>query len=104
MTRLDCSVTGCVHNAENCCCRGSITVDGKTAKDKCGTCCASFDEKTGSGFKNVFKTPEGELRVSCEAENCIYNKNKLCSADHIGIVGGNATEAHQTECSAFKAR
>ena len=91
MTRLDCNVTGCVHNAENCCCRNSITVEGKTAREKCDTCCASFDENKGQMFKNMFKTPESELRVACEAE-------------HIGIAGGNASEAYQTECASFKAR
>lgn len=104
MTRLDCNVTGCMHNAENCCCLSSITVGGKTAEKKCDTCCASYDEKTGGAFTNAFKTPESELRVACEAENCIYNKNKLCVAEHIGITGGNATQARQTECSSFRAR
>ncbi|MBS6519029.1 MAG: DUF1540 domain-containing protein [Clostridium sp.] len=104
MTRLDCNVTGCVHNSENCCCRNSITVEGKAATEKCGTCCASFDENKGQMFKNMFKTPESQLRVACEAENCVYNKDKFCAADHIGITGGNAVEAHQTECSSFKAR
>ena len=35
MTKLDCSVTGCMHNAENCCCKNTILVEGKTAQDKC---------------------------------------------------------------------
>ena len=47
MTKLDCSVTGCMHNAENCCCKNTILVEGKTAQDKCDTCCGSFDEKKG---------------------------------------------------------
>ena len=37
MTKLDCSVTGCMHNAENCCCKNTILVEGKTAQDKCDT-------------------------------------------------------------------
>ena len=104
MTRLDCNVTGCVHNAENCCCRNSITGEGKTAREKCDTCCASFDENKGQMFKNMFKTPESELRVACEAENCVYNKDRFCVAGHIGIAGGNASEPYQTECASFKAR
>ena len=29
MTKLDCSVTGCMHNAENCCCKcDSFYADG----------------------------------------------------------------------------
>ena len=45
MTKLDCSVTGCMHNAENCCCKNTILVEGKTAQDKCDTCCASTRRK-----------------------------------------------------------
>ena len=54
MTKLDCSVTGCMHNAENCCCKNTILVEGKTAQDKCDTCCGSFDEKKGGTFRTVF--------------------------------------------------
>lgn len=69
MTKLDCSVTGCMHNAENCCCKNTILVEGKTAQDKCDTCCGSFDEKKGGTFRNLFKTPESRLEVECEATN-----------------------------------
>lgn len=55
MTKLDCSVTGCMHNAENCCCKNTILVEGKTAQDKCDTCCGSFDEKKGGTFRNLLK-------------------------------------------------
>ena len=79
MTKLDCSVTGCMHNAENCCCKG-------------GT------------FRNLFKTPESRLEVECEATNCVYNTDRRCSAEHIGITGGNATVSMQTECSSFQKR
>ena len=44
MTRLDCNVTNCLHNAENCCCKAAIIVEGEQAKDTCDTCCGSFDE------------------------------------------------------------
>lgn len=104
MTKLDCSVTGCMHNAENCCCKNTILVEGKTAQDKCDTCCGSFDEKKGGTFRNLFKTPESRLEVECEATNCVYNTDRRCSAEHIGIAGGNATVSMQTECSSFQKR
>ena len=43
MTRLDCNVTNCLHNAENCCCKAAIIVEGEQAKDTCDTCCGSFE-------------------------------------------------------------
>ena len=93
MTKLDCSVTGCMHNAE-----------GLSAQDICDTCCGSFDEKKGGTFRNLFKTPESRLEVECEATNCVYNTDRRCSAEHIGITGGNATVSMQTECSSFQKR
>ena len=72
MTKLDCNVTGCLHNSENCCCKNVIVVEGQTAREKCDTCCGSYD--------------------------------RFCEAEHIGITGGDTTEAQGTECSSFKAR
>jgi hypothetical protein len=58
MTKLECSAKNCVHYAEGCCCKSSITVDGAYARCADDTCCASFSENTGGVFKNLFKTPE----------------------------------------------
>ena len=104
MTRLDCNVTNCLHNADHCCCKQSIIVDGSEAKECCDTCCGSFDANREGFFKNVFKTPESRLEVDCEAKNCVYNENYRCVADHIGIIGDGASEAEHTECSAFRER
>lgn len=104
MTKLDCNVTGCVHNSENCCCKSTIVVEGQSAQEKHQTCCGSYDENKGGMFKNVFKTPESKLEVDCEALNCMYNEDRRCVAEHIGISGGEAEEAAQTECSSFRAK
>lgn len=104
MTRLDCNVTGCLHNAENCCCKSAIVVEGLSAKEKCDTNCGSYDENKGGMFRNLFKTPEDRLEVECEATECIYNSDRFCSAEHIGITGGDAREAVQTECASFRMR
>ena len=60
MTKLECSAKNCVHYAEGCCCKSSITVDGAHARCAEDTCCASFSENTGGVFKNLFKTPEAK--------------------------------------------
>ena len=104
MTKLNCNVTSCVHNADDCCCKNSIVVEGQTARDKCDTCCASFDENKGDAFTTLFKTPENRLEVDCEAINCVYNERRRCVAEHIGIGGGKASSAGQTECTSFKAK
>lgn len=104
MTRLKCNVKNCVHNADSCCCKSAITVDGYKAKDTDDTCCASFDESRGGMFTNLFKTPENRLEVSCDAECCSYNEDHCCRAAEIAISGENACQCGQTRCSTFKAR
>ena len=57
MTKLECSVENCVHNADQCCCRGSILVDGHGARDAEGTCCASFVYPFGETEPATAKIP-----------------------------------------------
>lgn len=104
MTILDCNVTSCLHNADNCCCKQAIIVDGSSAKTPYETCCGSFDENKDGAFHNLFKTPESKLEVDCEAVKCVYNEDRHCVAEHIGIAGDGASEASHTECASFKTR
>ena len=50
MTKLDCTVTTCVHNAEKCCCKNTILVEGAQARNCCDTCCGSFEENLRRSF------------------------------------------------------
>lgn len=104
MTKLGCTVTSCIHNADSCCCKQAILVDGREAKEKCQTCCQSFDENKDGSFKNLFKTPELRLEIDCEAVNCVYNESRHCVADKIDITGSGASKAEETECASFVAR
>ena len=104
MTKLDCNVTSCLHNADNCCCKQAIIVDGQDAKDKQETCCGSFDENRDGAFHNLFKTPETRLEVECDAVKCVYNEDRRCAAERIDIAGDGACECGQTRCATFKAR
>lgn len=104
MTELKCSVTSCLHYADDHCCKTAIIVDGQDAGKKCETCCGSFDENKDGAFHNLFKTPENRLEVDCEAVTCVYNEDRHCNAEHIGIAGDGASEASQTECATFKAK
>ena len=102
MTKPDCTVTTCVHNAEKCCCKSGILVEGAQAKNCCDTCCGSFEENRGGLFKNLFKTPESKLEVECDVANCLYNDDHQCRAERITIAGDGAMAVGQTECASFR--
>ena len=83
MTKLDCTVTTCIHNAEKCCCKSGILVEGAQAKNCCDTCCGSFE-------------------VECDVANCLYNDDHQCRAERITIAGDGAMAVGQTECASFR--
>lgn len=105
MPILDCSVKTCYYNKQNQCCLEGIRVDGASATNSEKTACNSFKEKNDkftSGCGCDIK-PETVVHVQCDAEKCIYNENKKCKADHIGISGMGAAHYTETECASFKA-
>ena len=105
MTQLDCNVTSCMHNAENCCCKEKIEVEGTSATKPANTCCGSFDARKGDSYSNAAASDaKKSTDVACEAKNCIYNEDGYCDADHIGIVGAAASTSAQTECKSFRCK
>ena len=69
--------------------RGNIKVEGSEAVHQNETCCGSFVERGEKSCGcNVKEHESKKIDVACEACNCTFNENKKCSADHIGIAGG----------------
>lgn len=99
MTSLGCNVTNCGYNEDRCCCRTEIEVMGSKAEEKDCTCCGSFD--SDCDCRNSVSGPKESLYVHCEAANCIYNEDLVCSADRIDIQGASANNAGQTICASF---
>lgn len=104
MTRLDCSVTNCIYNADYCCGKGDIFVEGKDAKANRDTRCGSFKERKAESAGNSVGNPSKNIEVSCEVCHCRFNENKKCSAEHIGIAGHNASVSGDTECASFESK
>lgn len=103
-TYLDCYVTSCVYNANRCCGKGDIVVDGKEAKANGETACDSFKVRNGNQATNVTYSLSKDIDIVCEATNCRFNDNKNCKAEHISIAGGNAGTSAETECASFDAK
>lgn len=103
-TYLDCYVTSCVYNANRCCGKGDIVVNGKDARESHETICDSFKERKSETPKNSANSLTKNIAIICEATNCRFNENKNCMAEHISIAGGNANSSTETECASFDAR
>lgn len=57
MVTLKCDVRTCTYNKENCCCKGDISVGGKSACDCSQTCCDSFKEAKGDQYLSALEHP-----------------------------------------------
>lgn len=115
--QLSCSAINCVHNMSGLCSANTIHVLGSGAFTSSQTMCNTFAEK---GLKNaianignmnivgeikqVFTKESIEMSpaIKCEAINCLYNSNRICSADHVQIQGLDANGSEGTDCETFR--
>ena len=104
MTKLKCSAKRCMYNAEDCCCKSDIKVEGREAEDTEDTCCGSFQDRGCNCGKNAMDSVNYSVDVKCEAESCIYNEHKQCTASTIGIAGPKACHSEETECASFRSK
>lgn len=115
--KLRCSAERCVNNVNKFCTAESIHVNGNSAHISTETDCDTFWEKgdmnsiyffnntnLSGGFRQLFskETVEMSPDIVCEAENCIYNVSRVCSADFVQIHGEEAHSSRYTECETFK--
>ena len=100
-TYLDCYVTNCVYNANRCCGKGDIVVEGEEARENRETSCGSFKERKSDEATNVVGSLNKDIAIVCNACHCRFNENKNCKAEHISVAGADACESSQTECASF---
>lgn len=106
MYKIKCDVTKCSHNKERICHANVVNVGGEGAEKDTDTCCASFlDSATYSKLTNNINQRDHECTaITCTAETCTYNSNKLCTAESIHVSGEDANLYSETECSTFKTK
>lgn len=91
MKNLKCDVDKCVYNKHAECFAGKINVDGCSATSSYDTYCATFRENEHNGFSSNTgcccdeNHVVGTNEIKCEAVKCMYNHNKLCSANSVEI-------------------
>lgn len=115
--KLRCSAVNCANNVNETCIANRIHIIGTSAHTSLGTECDTFLEKgdifSTSHFTNrnlageyaqLFSSEPVEMspNITCDAEECIYNVNNLCSADYVKIEGDKAEDSRQTQCETFR--
>ena len=106
MTKLECHVTECASNADNCCCRTDVKVSGPCACGSEQTCCASFLPKPEDAQNAAYwQQPNPSIPVACNAQGCAHNHSGHCEAASICINNctGRAGTMDATQCSSFSA-
>ena len=104
MPKLDCSATSCTYNKDKLCAKGDILVGGFDAQNPSETSCNSFIGAGRDCYCNSSASGKEKIAVACEAINCVFNENRSCTAEHIGISGNHAHSSSETECASFKNR
>lgn len=100
MPSLTCSAQFCTHNKNNCCCISNIHVIGKKSDEPQDTACGNFVQSMGAVQLN--ESSCHTLSIDCDAQKCVYNKQKVCFAERVDIGGVQAHETGKTECSTFR--
>ena len=87
MPKLKCEVGQCAYNANHCCYRGSIDVEGPMARSKKDTACLSYVQKGNANYNietSKIEAPTNTF-VYCDATNCVFEHDSVCKADKIEI-------------------
>lgn len=115
--KLSCNAEKCVNNINGLCDANTIHVTGDKSHSSRETECETFSPKglinamsnftnmnLVGEFKQLFSKDSIEMspEIKCEAENCIYNVNELCTASNVQVYGPEARTSRETECETFK--
>ena len=105
MERINCEVHNCSHNESGVCFSNRVDIGGISANSEGGTCCGSFLNKSlYSALTNNTNSSMECDSLTCKAENCIYNSNRLCELTSINLSGSKAQIYSETLCSSFDAK
>ncbi|MBU5451389.1 DUF1540 domain-containing protein [Acetivibrio sp. MSJd-27] len=105
MNKVNCDVTNCAYNHEQCCKAAAINIDGLRANADSETCCGTFvDEKHGGSNLSNSCGNEDCSCLNCDALNCKHNEDCRCSLSEIDVCrcDNNVCSCDQTCCGSFE--
>lgn len=105
---IRCRKCDCAHNAGSSCCARKVNICKDTAA------CATFihdDNKPGITVKdgNIFHAAKNltsknarNVALTCDAQDCLFNKDHDCIANGICVIDSGATDYKcKASCSTF---
>jgi hypothetical protein len=116
--QLQCNAVNCLYNRDRLCSAEEIQVQGDHAMGSRFTFCGTFSSKNlgnyissignmnySSAVKQLVSNDHVmDPQVLCNAENCVYNSDKVCHAEAVQIQNEVSSTAEQTECQTFYPR
>lgn len=103
MAKISCEVYNCNYNCDGGCRLETIKVEGENAGTSEETVCESYTDRNEKGCVNC--TPRDcacmSSEVECDAEECKYNSDCICTADRITVGCSDACCCSDTECKTF---
>ena len=111
MTTLNCCSTNCVNNKHGTCKAHEVNVNGQGAHFSSDTECNGFNNSKLRSTLNIFDNMNIVSRlqdytanppitsVHCTANNCFYNKDGHCIAEHLSFKNDNLK--NKTNCNTF---
>ncbi len=93
-----CESTNCAHNYNQSCRAGCIHIRGSYAKEIKETTCSTYFADSVGFFTSIIKVGGNTYpnNIVCEASNCVYNDNSICTSDKVHI------NSHYSSCETFK--
>lgn len=111
MTTLNCSSTNCVNNKHGVCNANEVNINGQDAHFVSETECNGFNNSKFRSTLNMidnmnivsrlenYNLNDTITSVHCTANNCFYNKDGHCNAEHIRFK--NNEVKNRTCCNTF---
>lgn len=104
MPALRCSAERCMYNKGQLCAKSDIQIQGDHASSADGTCCSSFQERTGAQNAADCGPGHDTVDVACSACECEYNHKSHCHAGAVDISGSHACTCGETCCGSFQCK
>lgn len=111
MTTLNCCSINCVNNKHGMCKAHEVNISGNDAHFVSETECQGFNNSKLRATLNMFDNMNIVSRlqdytssapttsVHCSANNCYFNKNGNCTAEHVNFKTNDVN--HKTCCNSF---